>query len=93
MRAALIAAAMLAGCAVRTPLPPVAVATEIQTVPAIVPVRCKPEIGPEPRYSTDAEFAAIPDTFTGANLYKADRLRRAARLRELEAALKACRGD
>ena len=85
---ALACAAALAACA-STPsvVPPVTV----QPVSVPVPVRCVPDLGPEPDYpDTDAALAGAPDLFSQVRLLVAGRALRIARDAQKTAALAAC---
>ena len=82
-------AIMLVGCA--TPgAEPVIRTVEVNKP---VPVKCKPNIGPEPTYpDSDEALAHAADVFAGVQLLSAGRLLRIAREVELMAALRACEG-
>ena len=88
--AVLFSCAILTGCA-STPAPPAAIVT--QPVDTPVPVRCAPDLGPEPAYpDTDAALRAAPDLFRRVQLLVAGRLLRIARDAEKSAALAQCAG-
>lgn len=62
-------------------------------VRVVVPVKCNPQIGPEPVYpDTDAALRAAPSWFERLKMVAAGRVLRIAREGELKAALDACRG-
>ena len=66
---------------------------EVRPVAAPIPVRCTPNLGPEPAYpDTDAALQAAPDLFARVRLLVAGRLMRIARDAEKSAALQACAG-
>lgn len=83
-----VAVAFLAAC---TTMGTPKVETVLVNVP--VPIRCVPNLGPEPQYpDTNEALAAVSDIFTGTQLLLAGRLMRIARDEEKTAALKACEG-
>src|SRR5579862_8828983 len=90
VRAALLALALLSGCASGpAQTPPV----QVRTVEIPTPVRCAPDLGPEPDYpDTDAALRAAPDLFSRVQLLVAGRLLRIARDAEKSAALAQCAG-
>lgn len=90
-RSWLLLCALLAGCGAQTPAPVPQVT--IQRVEVPVPVKCSPDLGPEPDYISAMDFAAAPDIFAAVILYKRDRLLRIARDAEKTAALKVCAGS
>ncbi len=89
-RAGLLALALLSGCAsVPAEAPPV----HLRTVEIPTPVRCRPQLGPEPDYpDTDAALRAAPDLFARVRLLLAGRVLRIARDKEKSAALAGCAG-
>jgi hypothetical protein len=89
-RLALIAVLFLAGCQSTPPLDP---RVQVRTVETPVPVRCRPDLGPEPDYpDTDDALRAAPDLFVRVRLLLAGRLLRIARDQQKTAALAACAG-
>ncbi len=90
LRAGLLALALLSGCASGpAETPPV----RVRTVEIPTPVRCRPQLGPEPDYpDTDAALRAAPDLFARVRLLLAGRLLRIARDEEKSAALAGCAG-
>ena len=89
-RAAALFCAPLAACSAQTPPPVPQVITQRVEVP--VPVKCSPDLGPDPDYISAMEFATAPDIFAAVILYKRDRLMRIARDAEKTAALRGCAG-
>jgi hypothetical protein len=88
--AAMAALALLAGCASAPPAP---APLQVRTVEAPIPVRCRPDLGPEPDYpDTDQALRAAPDLFARVRLLLAGRLLRIARDQQKSAALAACAG-
>lgn len=86
-----IMALTLAGCAGGPPLDPKIVT---QVVDHPVPVRCAPNIGPEPAYpDTDDALRSAPDLFTRVKLLVAGRGMRIARDVQKSAALAGCAGQ
>lgn len=83
---------LLAGCETAPPPVPEPRIVTVE-IPVPTPVQCRPNIGPEPDYpDTDAALAAAPNLFERVKLIVAGRLMRIARERELNAALRECRG-
>ena len=88
--AGLAVLAFVSGCASAPPQPQ---SIQVRTVELPTPVRCRPELGPEPDYpDTDAALRAAPDLFARVGLLLAGRLLRIARDQEKSAALAACAG-
>lgn len=88
--AALVAALVLPACAPTKPQEP-RIVTQIVQVP--VPVRCDPQLGPEPDYpDTDAALLANPEIFVLAQILSAGRILRKAWSAKQAAALQECRG-
>ncbi|QUD88064.1 hypothetical protein [Phenylobacterium montanum] len=84
------AIALLAGCA---STPDVAPPSVMHTVEVPTPVRCRPDLGPEPDYpDTDEALRAAPDLFSRVRLLLAGRMLRIARDQQKTAALAACAG-
>jgi hypothetical protein len=82
----------VAGACATTGEPP-APHVMVHTVPVPVPVRCTPNLGPEPLYpDTDAALRAAPNLFARVKLLVAGRLMRIQRDAEKTAALQACAG-
>ena len=84
---ALVLALLLAGCATTTPM------VQIKTVYVPTPIRCTPNLGPEPTHpDTDAALNAAPDLVTWSKLLYEGHLIWQQRDREKSAALKECAG-
>lgn len=89
----LAAAALLSLAACATPTRPLAPQIVTKTVDVVVPVACKPDVGPAQAYpDTDAALKAAPDVYQRVKLLVAGRLLRIAREAELSAGLTACEG-
>ena len=89
---ALLAALLVAGCG-SMPAPASEPAIVTKTVEVPVPVKCRPDLGPEPRYpDNDAALRGAADLFERVKLLLAGRELRIARDGEKTAALAQCRG-
>lgn len=89
--AAIAAALALGACATTGSIPEPIIQTVEVRVP--VPVRCNPDMGPDPIYPDTSEaIRAAPNVAARAQLYAAGRLMREQREREYQAALAECRG-
>lgn len=87
---AVLALGLMSACASAPSSPP---RLEVRPVAAPIPVRCTPNLGPEPDYpDTDSALQAAPDLFARVRLLVAGRLMRIARDAEKSAALQACAG-
>lgn len=83
---------VLSAC--QTPLPPPAAKVEIQRVEVPgPPVKCKPDLGPEPMYVTNSEFMGAADILAAVKLWKAQADLLTKRMVEKDEALKKCAGD
>ena len=92
-RLAILAGALaLAGCA-STPCPVPVPKIVTQTVQVPVPVRCAPQLAPDPRYGdSDAELKALPGAEDRYQALAVARPLHYAREAELKAALQGCAG-
>lgn len=78
----------LASCTTPPPIP----AIVTQPVNIAIPVKCAPDIGPDPAYPSAQSIANAPDIFQQVKLLVADRIMRIAREAELLTAIKECVG-
>lgn len=89
--AAVALALLLTACADK-PEPAPEPSVILQPAKEAVPVRCNPQLGPEPDYpDTDAALKAAPNLFERVKLLLAGRLLRIQRDLEKSAALEGCR--
>lgn len=86
----IVSGLVVASCA-GVPKPPPEPVVQIVEVKVPVPVRCVPDLGPEPAYADTNEALAAADIFEAVKLLLAGREQRIARDRVKSAGLDGCR--